>query len=162
MNTFEKEVYERLKEHYKLPEWIVLPQVNVHTGAIDVYGGARFIDFFVLNAYPSKNYSCLAIEAKRTIQDFRNDVKQPLKQLAAKFYSDRFYYIMPEEMFEKHRTEIIQIRIQDKGTGILVLQENGYIKEMIRSAQREKSPFPMGFICSLLRNAVTQNADRAI
>jgi len=144
-------VFDALKIKYPYPEWVVLEQVKTSTGVKENYGGSRYIDFFIMNCYPSKEYQCLSIEAKQSIGDFRSDIKNPYKQLPARFYSDGFYYLLDEDVFNKNKEEIFS-SLGINNDGLMVLGERGI--KVIRRAnmQQEKSPFSFGFVASLLRN----------
>lgn len=158
MNDFEKKVYEVLKQKYRnqdsrREQWLIFPQVKVNTGHNLSYGGERYIDFFIVNLWPSTDYKCIAIEAKSNIQDLRQDLDDPKKQAAARFYSDQFFFLVTEELYIKYQKEIHRDIIAYNGDGLMVLKEKG-IRVIIQSPKRKiKSPFSMGFICSLLRNA---------
>lgn len=154
MNSFEEKCYKALLSMFPDPEWIVLPQVKNSTGTASHFDGERYIDFFIMNIYPSKDFLFISIEAKQNIQDFRSDIKDSAKQVSAKFYSDQFFYLLDEDMFEKYKSEI-WMTIKYSHTGILILKENGTIK--IAKGLRHKntkSPLSFGFICSLVRNAI--------
>lgn len=152
MNEFERYVYEVLQKKYKSPEWIVLPQVRTQTGYSIPTGGERIIDFFIINTFPSKDFKCIAIEAKKTIDDYRTDRDNVRKQLAARFYSDEFYYIFPAELFSKYERELLGDWKKLQDSGIMVINEGNIRK--VKYCHGTKNPFPMGFICSLLRQAL--------
>lgn len=156
MNSFERRVFHDLIRKYQLPEWLVIPQVKTNTGAAGTYGSGRFIDFFVVNLWPSKGYKCIAIEAKATIADFRKDIAEPTKQVLAKMYSDEFYYLLPVDVVEKHRAEINKVIFKRKDCNGLMtfdLETGAILVDYNPSHRRIKSPFTMGFIASLIRNA---------
>lgn len=155
MNQFEKTIYKSLLKKYPEPEWIVLNQVRTHTGATTNYGGERYIDFFIMNMYPSKNHLCIAIEAKQDIVDLMNDFKDSTKQVAARFYADHFYYLITQELFESNQKMLNKEFFASKRTdGLLIYRsDTESIRIHYRNFKQEKSPFSFGFVASLLRNA---------
>lgn len=161
MNEFEKKVYEILKLKYRnqnpsRKQWLIFHQVKINTGGVKIYGGARYIDFFIVNLWPSTNYKCVAIEVKQSIQDLRQDLDDPKKQAGARFYSDQFFFLVPEELYVKHEKELVRDIIKYNGDGLMVLKDDR-IRVITQTHNRNKSPFSMGFICSLLRNASKLN-----
>ena len=153
MNEFEKYVYEVLQRKYLSPEWIILPQVSTHTGCATPVGGTRYIDFFIINTYPSKHFKCIAVEVKKTIEDYRSDYKDIRKQLLARFYSDEFYYLFPESVYIKYEAELLLNWKEHQETGYMVIHDK-LIRKARHGAVTSKSPFSMSFICSLLRRAL--------
>ena len=162
MNEFEKEVYEILKRKYrnqnpKREQWLIFHQVKTNTGGDTIYGGERYIDFFIVNLWPSTDYKCIAIEVKQSIQDLRQDLDDPKKQAGARFYSDQFFFLVPEKLYIKHKKELIRDIIKYNGDGLMVLKDDRIQIIAQTWKNKKKSPFSMGFICSLLRNASRLN-----
>lgn len=156
MNEFELKVYEALKEKFFPDEqWLVLPQLKTNTGYANAPGGERYIDFFIINFYPSNNYKFIAIEVKSCISDFRKDIKDMTKQIVARFYSDEFYYLIPEDVYKKNKREITTTIYREcsREIGLYLIKEDGSLVLEFRPKLIPKSPLSFGFTCSLIRRA---------
>ncbi len=157
MNNFETEVFLNLCRKYPLPEWVCFEQLRVSTGYDNELGGDRTIDAFVINMYPSTGFLSRAIEFKRTIQDFNKDLSDPLKQAAIKFYSDEFYYLFPDELYQKHKQKLYTDCLSKANAGIMVVRDNCVVLERKPYHPTGKSPWSFGFVCSMVRNLAQKN-----
>ncbi len=156
MNEFEQKVFDAIKATYTKPEWITLPQVRVGTGYARVYGGDRIIDALTINMYPGNNYRTVAIEIKKSMSDLTSDISDPLKHAAIRFYSDEFYYLFEESFYQKHKQTIYQDVLSKAHAGIMLVRQNRVIIEHKEFHPQLKSPWPFGFICSLLRKTLAE------
>jgi len=144
-------VYTALERQYGR-KYIILPQVRICTGYGN-YGGDRLADFYMMNPWPSANYHVMILEVKVSIRDFYSDIRSPQKQMLAHLYSDEFYYVFPEKLFEKKKEAICNL-LSYKQDGIMILGENGYVyKKRKPKSKRSKIPYDFGFVASLLRKA---------
>ncbi len=151
MNKFEQEVFDAIQATYTKPEWITMPLVRVGTGYAKVFGGDRTIDALVINAYPSKNYKCMAVEIKKSMSDLTADISNPLKHAAIRFYSDEFYYAFDINFYQQHK-EIIRPKVMGVAHAGIMVMLHGRISIICKEWHPQaKSPWPFGFVCSLLR-----------
>lgn len=154
MLDYEKEMFKAVQFKHAPPEWLVLPQVRIGTGYNRSFGGDRTIDAMALNMYPGKHHRIIAYEFKRTLEDFKKDMRSPLKQSMMHLFCNEFVYIVPEELFNKHGDYLLEAAYTH-GDGITVY-DGHYLFEKKAATKTERVPFTQGFICSLLRNAHRQ------
>lgn len=72
--------------------FIKIPELRLGTG----YSGnsQRRMDYFVISSNAGNNSICYEIKVSKN--DFKNDIKKPLKQRGARLYANEFYYITPK------------------------------------------------------------------
>lgn len=152
-NVFEESIFEKLCKKYPLPQWVCLSQLRVSTGYEQSFGGDRIVDAFIINMYPSKNFITMAVEFKRTLQDFNNDLRDLSKQAIMRFYSDEFYYLFPYELYQEHKQKLHSDCIGKAKCGIMLVRDGYVIVQQKPYMRNYKSPWSFGFVCSMLRNA---------
>ena len=87
--------------------------------------------------YISKSGYLHEIEVKISIADFRNDQKK-------RHFHDHpevrgFSYCMPSELYQAHPDEIKSV-CEEKGAGLILVQDNGTIKTVIEAIPRLHVP----------------------
>ncbi len=72
-----KDLIERLRTRYPLPEWMGFAELRNATG---YQGKTRYADFVAMNAYPSKGNLSVAVEVKVSRSDFTRELADPSKR----------------------------------------------------------------------------------
>ena len=100
--------------------------------------------------YISKSGYLHEIEVKISIADFRNDQKK-------RHFHDHpevrgFSYCMPSELYQTHPDEIKSV-CEEKGAGLILVQDNGTIKTVIEAIPRLHVPkLPLQSLIFLSKN----------
>ena len=66
----------------------------------------RIIDFFALNCEPSSGFQSFAIEVKVSRSDFRRELANPAKRLAASVIARRFAFAYPRGLIEPNEVPV--------------------------------------------------------
>ena len=87
--------------------------------------------------YISKSGYLHEVEVKNSITDFRNDQKK-------RHFHDHpevrgFLYCMPSELYQAHLDEIKSV-CEEKGAGLILVQDDGTIKTVIKAIPRLHAP----------------------
>lgn len=146
-----------LKFHYSRSsgEWVMLFELCTRTGGAVVSRyhalGENYIDAFAFNCWPSKNYCKEAFEIKVSRQDFKNELKQPSKNLLATIFSNKFYFVTPQGMLNKGEIP--------RGSGLIEVKDTGEMFYAVKAPETEAVPMPNSMLMSALRNALKSDVD---
>lgn len=135
-----------LKERYRdFRQWIYFEECPVGTGAV----GSRFMDAYVIAAWPSAKNLRIAFEIKISRQDFLAEIKNPAKRRAALFFSNQFYFVAPKGLINPEEIP--------PECGLIEADEKG-LRVKIESPSRESIRPTWNFVATLLRKMATDHA----
>lgn len=105
----------------------------------------QYIDLWCINVFPSKGLYSISYEFKASYGDFMTEIKNFQKRRAAMRYSNKFYFVVPEDLVEKVREKI------PYDCGLIKITEKKGAKKVIRAPYRDR-PYPTWLLlCSLAR-----------
>lgn len=141
------QIYELLKMRHPADrgEWATFGELNIGTGSF----GGRYIDFFAMNLWPSKNYLKVAYEIKVSRADFTKELKDPQKREGAERVANECYFVIP--------SGLLQFDEIPQGWGLLVMQKDG-LKCVKKAMQRKIDQLPEAFVMSLARRVTDKPA----
>ncbi|MBP8055118.1 MAG: hypothetical protein KA314_04720 [Chloroflexi bacterium] len=143
-----RQIYELLEMRHPvngMGEWATFRELNIGTGSF----GGRFIDFFAMNLWPSKNYLKVAYEVKVSRADFTKELKYPQKREGAERVANECYFVVP--------SGLLQFDEIPQGWGLLVMQKDG-LKCAKKAMQRKVEQLPEAFVMSLARRGTDKPA----
>lgn len=108
--------------------------------------GDQRIDAWVMDTWPGSNLRKTAFEVKVSRSDFKRELAQPDKRLAAMGVSNEFYFVVPATLVEPSEVP--------EGCGLLWVDVSGRLHEQKAAPRRSCGPLPEGFVAMLLRKAV--------
>ncbi len=126
-------------------QWIYFEECPVGTG----WKGSRFMDAYVIAAWPSANNLRMAFEIKVSRADFLNEIKNPAKRRAALFFSNQFYFVAPKGMIKPDELPAECGLMEADGTELRV---------KIEAPTRESIRPTWNFVATLLRKMTTDHA----
>jgi len=138
------------------PEWAGFDELRSTTG-IPLWQNRgrealRYLDFFALNLYPSKDYLRVVYEIKTSRSDFLRELANPEKRTFAWDIANKCFFICPAGMIDKDE-------IPD-GWGLIELT-----KSRLRQRKRAKwhcaMDMPIGFIAAIARRSVIDDRRRS-
>lgn len=147
-----RQIYELLEMRHPvngMGEWATFRELNIGTGSF----GGRFIDFFAMNLWPSKNYLKIAYEVKVSRADFTKELKDPQKREGAERIANECYFVVP--------SGLLQFDEIPQGWGLLVMQKDG-LKCVKKAMQRKLEQLPEAFVMSLARRVTDKPAPVAL
>lgn len=146
-----QQIYEFLEMRHPvngMGEWATFRELNIGTGSF----GGRFIDFFAMNLWPSKNYLKVAYEVKVSRADFAKELRDPQKREGAERIANECYFVVP--------SGLLQFDEIPEGWGLMVMQKDG-LKCAKRAMQRKVEQLPESFVMSLARRVTDKPAQVA-
>lgn len=147
-----REIKEVLKKEYTtydkqrvIPQtWVFWEELKNGVGFDKYVMG--YIDFFVMNVFPSKQFEKIAYEIKVSRSDFFNEIKNPNKRRFAMAMSNKFYFITPKGLLKPNEIP--------KECGLEEVCNNGkylYTQTIVPAIWRETLPPNWAFVSSLCR-----------
>jgi len=132
-----------LYEHYKRGDWIAFDELRIGTG----YGkdAEQRIDFWAMEAIPSKRFRRVAYEIKVSRADLLAELRQPRKRARALLFSNEFYFITPPGLM--HAGEL------PPECGLAELHEVGFISFKYAAPWRDTMPPTWQFLAAIARRA---------
>jgi len=129
-----------LRLRHLAPEWATFAELRKSTG----FRGARYLDFYAFNTWPSKRFLKIAYEIKVSRSDFARELNNPLKRAWATEVADECYFAAPSGM--------IQADEVPEEWGLIEMVKNG-LRIKNRAKQRHIETLPIGFIAMLARRS---------
>ena len=82
------------QRHHEIRNWACFPELRIGTG----YGKAseQRLDLWCIHMWPSSGWSRITYEVKVSRNDFRREMKKPLKRRYGMLFSNRFYFAAPK------------------------------------------------------------------
>lgn len=140
-----KQVLDLLIDEYKMFGYLCFPELRIGTG----YGkdAEQRIDLWALHPFPSKDLARVAFEIKVSRNDWRTEMKKPLKKQRALLLSNEFYFVAPQG--------IISLDELPECAGLIEIRENRlkeyYVETVHKAPWRDGHPPTWRFVASLLR-----------
>jgi len=148
----ESDAIEFLRTRVADEGYIVVGQVPDGTGAAK----RRTIDALMVQCWPSRGLSLTAIEYKRTVADFRRELKQPEKAESVAAYCDALIVLAPKG--------VVPAAELPPAWGLWEIHETAKQRRLLRTvapqptAERTKA-VPLKFLVSILRARERYNGD---
>ena len=111
----------------------------------------KYIDFFVINLYPSKNFQRIAYEIKVSKGDFNKEIADPGKRKFAMDNSNQFYFICPSGLISKDEVP------EDCGL-MYVNSKNSINTRKVAKDRALPKTIDLTFFASLTRRSQTQQS----
>lgn len=144
-----EEIKKALFRRYGDPrQYLYFEECPVGTG----WKGSRYLDAFVIAAWPSANNARYCFEIKTSRADFLNEIKKPEKRRMGLFFSNYFYFVTPKGLV---KTEEIPPEC-----GLMELSDSG-LRVTVEAPLRESLRPSWNFVAALLRRGVTTRKEDA-
>lgn len=82
------------QRHHEIRNWACFPELRIGTG----YGKAseQRLDLWCIHMWPSSGWSRITYEVKVSRNDFRREMKKPLKRRYGMLFSNQFFFAAPK------------------------------------------------------------------
>jgi len=133
--------------HTNRTEWVVVTELRAGVG----YGDGREgrIDVAAFNCWPSKGFTRVAYEVKRSRADFRKEMENPLKRKWVEENFHKCYFAVPSGLVKPDEVP--------EGWGLMVATKNGSkIREVKVAKHRKIEPLPEELALSTIRALAVQ------
>lgn len=157
-------VIEALRNHYRpvisqgylSSRWAFFSELKLSVGWAGIAGaphnGDQRIDAWAMDTWPSGRFRKLAFEVKTSRADFRREVLQPAKRLAAMEVSNQFYFVVPAELVTPEEIP--------EDCGLMWVGPKGGIHQQKVAPRRPCAPLPEGFVAMVLRRGAGEKIVR--
>lgn len=134
-------ILELLRHRHPAPEWATFAELATATGGTH---GARYIDFYAFNLWPSKRFVKIAYEIKVSRSDFFREIDDPTKREPAERVADECYFVTPAGLIQPDEVPA--------GWGLIELVSNGLRRKKV-ATQHKVTELPLLFVVSLARQS---------
>ena len=144
-----QQIVELLYKRHSGDDWLCFDEVRIGTG----YGkdAEQRLDFWAIEAIPSKRFRRAAYEIKISRSDFLKEIRNPYKRRRGLLLSNEFYFVAPVGMIKPDELPIeaglIEVRTHQGWGG-------GFYLDTTHAAPWRDTPAPpWSFVCALIRRA---------
>jgi hypothetical protein len=132
-----------LYDHYSRSDWLCFDELRVGTG----YGkdAEKRIDFWAIEAIPSKRFRRVAYEIKVSRADFLAELRQPRKRARALLLSNEFYFITPPGLVKDAELP--------PECGLVEVHDLGFLTFRHAAPWRDSAPPTWQFLAAVVRRA---------
>jgi len=130
-----------MRNRYCSPEWALLFEVGNATGASQ----RRWADAVAMNLYPSRGLELHGFEFKTSRSDWKRELAQPDKSAPVQQYCDRWWIVTTPN--------IVQAGELPPTWGLIELQRNGQLRQIVAAPKLDAVPLSRGFIAAMLRRS---------
>ena len=144
-------ILNKLKQHFT--SWgrersnILFPELRLGSGYCGV--AQRRVDLFVINSGAGNETTAFEIKVSRN--DFKNDLKDDMKQRGARLYANHFYYVTPKGLL-KHEEIPLWAGLWELDFSDESRMENAWFAETVPAPLMAKAAPSWGLICSMIRH----------
>lgn len=132
-----------LRDYYKTPEYVLLPQIRNNAG----FSATRTIDALAMSVWPSRGLYLTGVEIKVSRSDWLRELRNPRKADEVAEYCDFWMLAVADE-------SIVREGELPPTWGLLTPGKAGKLKQKQPPSKLEAKPTSRGFLAAILKGAM--------